>query len=192
MFVAPSGKTNNTVRRPGLHSGFIHDFSSSEAVSTRLVHSVPTIGAHTATASRGRHGRASAPNPSRGLIPAPPIAGPQLVGSVPGLRPGPERSLPAPRVESGHGAVEPSLDRCPTRAAGNRASRRDRVGRRAMQARLRRRGRPSYPSGESAILQDSSVTSQVVGTCAGRVARAIGARRRSPGTKKRPKEPPNP
>ena len=52
MFVAPSGKTNNTGGGPGLPSGFIHDFSSSDGRSTRLIHRVPTNGAHTGTASR--------------------------------------------------------------------------------------------------------------------------------------------
>ena len=61
MFVAPSGKTNHTGGGPGLPSGFIHDFSSSDARSTRLIHRVPTKGAHTATGSRRavRGGRAT-------------------------------------------------------------------------------------------------------------------------------------
>ena len=49
MFVAPSGKTNNTGGRASLASGFIHDFAGCKARFTRVVHRVPTIGAHSGT-----------------------------------------------------------------------------------------------------------------------------------------------
>jgi hypothetical protein len=49
MFVAPSGKTNHTWRAPGLARWFIHDFSSSGGGPELVIHSLPTIGAHSGT-----------------------------------------------------------------------------------------------------------------------------------------------